>query len=101
MRELVHVIERAAVMSASDVLDEAISRFPRRRRGASQRGRRRRSDDDASLDLRAAVEALERSLIEGARAREGNRAEAARLLGIARPQLYAKMKDLGIDPDEA
>jgi two-component system nitrogen regulation response regulator GlnG/two-component system response regulator AtoC len=31
---------------------------------------------------------------------QGNRAEAARLLGIARPQLYAKMKQLGIDPDD-
>jgi DNA-binding NtrC family response regulator len=29
-------------------------------------------------------------------ARSGNRAEAARLLGIARPQLYAKMDDLGM-----
>jgi DNA-binding NtrC family response regulator len=39
-------------------------------------------------------ELIERAVV-GA---EGNRVEAARLLGIARPQRYAKMKELGIAP---
>jgi DNA-binding NtrC family response regulator len=50
--------------------------------------------------MRDAVAALEKHLI--ARALEksgGNRAEAARILGIARPQLYTKMDEHGLsDP---
>jgi DNA-binding NtrC family response regulator len=43
---------------------------------------------------------LEKHLLERALERSGgNRAEAARLLGIARPQLYTKMDDHGLtDP---
>jgi two-component system, NtrC family, response regulator AtoC len=97
VRELFHVLERACVMSAADVLDAAdvdipadISAQHRRRAGAS---------DD--LNIHAATARLERDLIERAIVRaEGNRAEAARLLGIARPQLYARMKELGISPSD-
>jgi DNA-binding NtrC family response regulator len=99
VRELVHVLERACVMSASDVLDEADLALPPLAPAAAST-----TDEgpEGSLDLRASVEALERSLVRRALKRAaGNKAEAARLLGIARPQLYAKMKDLGIDPDEA
>ncbi len=98
VRELVHVLERACVMSGSDVLDERDLALPA---GATTAATTADADDGGSLDLRASVEALERSLVRRALKRaQGNRAEAARLLGIARPQLYAKMKDLGIDPDE-
>ncbi|MGZ3477538.1 MAG: sigma-54 interaction domain-containing protein, partial [Polyangiales bacterium] len=94
VRELLHVVERACVMTPSEVLDEADFDLPESRASSPSH-----SEPD-SLDLRAAVEALERSYILLALKRaQGNRAEAARLLGIARPQLYAKMKDLGIDPD--
>ncbi len=108
VRELVHVLERACVMSASDVLDAADLALPTgagvasATSGASRASGASEDDDGGSLDLRASVEALERSLVRKAlRRAQGNRAEAARLLGIARPQLYAKMKDLGIDPDAA
>lgn len=80
-------------MSAADVLDEHDLDLPPA------------SDEPAkaaegSLDLRAAIAALEKSYIERALRRTlGNRAEAARLLGIARPQLYTKMKELDIEPD--
>ena len=93
VRELLHVLERACVMSAADVLDEHDLDLPPA------------SDEPAkaaegSLDLRAAIAALEKSYIERALRRTlGNRAEAARLLGIARPQLYTKMKELDIEPD--
>jgi len=41
---------------------------------------------------------LERELIQGALARaQGNKAEAARLLGINRQLLYTKLKELGIE----
>jgi DNA-binding NtrC family response regulator len=52
------------------------------------------------LPLREALAALEKHLLERALEKSGgNRAEAARLLGIARPQLYTKMEDHGLaDP---
>jgi DNA-binding NtrC family response regulator len=51
----------------------------------------------SDLDLRRNLEATERELIKQALARaQGNRAEAARLLGIHRPLLYARMKVLGL-----
>ncbi len=50
--------------------------------------------------FREAVSGFEKQLIEHALARTaGNRAEAARLLGLARPQLYTKMDEYDIkDP---
>jgi DNA-binding NtrC family response regulator len=93
VRELLHVVERACVMHTSEILD--VDDFDLGPRTSSI------SSDPESLDLRASVEALERDLVHRALKRaNGNRAEAARLLGIARPQLYAKMKQLGIDPDD-
>ena len=51
------------------------------------------------LNLERAVEALSRRFIQRALERAGdNKAEAARLLGIGRPNLYAKMKELGLIP---
>ena len=49
------------------------------------------------MPLRDALATLEKHLLERALVRSGgNRAEAARLLGIARPQLYTKMEDHGL-----
>jgi DNA-binding NtrC family response regulator len=49
------------------------------------------------LPLRDALAALEKHLVERALEKSGgNRAEAARMLGIARPQLYTKMEDHGL-----
>ena len=100
VRELLHVLERACVMTTAEVIDEGdldlgnTDAIASVRTGTTPR-------DDESLDLHRAVEALERSYIERALKRSGgNRAEAARLLGIARPQLYAKMKDLGLELPE-
>jgi DNA-binding NtrC family response regulator len=88
VRELMHVLERAAVMSSAEILDETDS-------GLTDAPMQIVLDDDP--DLRRNVHATERRLIERALVRaNGNRAEAARLLGIARPQLYAKMRDLGL-----
>ncbi|HVY44663.1 MAG TPA: helix-turn-helix domain-containing protein, partial [Minicystis sp.] len=56
-----------------------------------------RAPDAGDLNLRRATEALERAFIQRALERSGgNRAEAARLLGIGRPNLYAKMRELGL-----
>jgi len=95
VRELLHVVERACVMSPSEVLDADDFDL------GTVAAPRASSADPESLDLRAAVDALERDFVARAlKKAQGNRAEAARLLNIARPQLYAKMKQLGIDPDE-
>jgi DNA-binding NtrC family response regulator len=90
VRELLHALERACVMSSSEVLDIADFELPDASRSTPPSA-------DVDLDLRRAMAHLERDYIERALLRaEGSRAEAARLLGIARPQLYAKMKDLGM-----
>jgi DNA-binding NtrC family response regulator len=50
-----------------------------------------------TLDLREAMASFERRLILTALERSGgNRSEAARSLGIARTNLYAKMEEHGI-----
>ena len=93
VRELLHVIERACVMSAAEVLDASDFDIP------GDGGGRAGADDE--LNIHVATAKLESKLIERALVRaEGNRAEAARLLGIARPRLYVKMKEFGISPSE-
>jgi DNA-binding NtrC family response regulator len=93
VRELIHVIKRAAVMSGGDVID--LEDLPPAVREASRSGGT--LDPSATMPLREAVAELERKMIERAlAAANGNRAEAARRLGIARPQLYAKMDEYGM-----
>jgi len=97
VRELLHVIERAAVMCSTEVIDvpdlpPALTNAAARPSGAFA--------SFEGLPLREALAALEKQMVERALEKAGgNRAEAARLLGIARPQLYTKMDDHGIsDP---
>lgn len=90
VRQLRHVLERACVMSSAEILDTDDFEL------ASEPAPRIVSD----LDLRGNLETLERQLIQQALARaEGNRAEAARLLGIRRALLYARMRALGLGVD--
>jgi DNA-binding NtrC family response regulator len=52
---------------------------------------------DADLSLHPAVARLEKQMIVQALERtNGNRSAAARLLGIGRPQLYAKLDEHGL-----
>ena len=84
------MLERAAVMSTSEVIDACDLSLPED--VATVPG-----DDD--LDIHRNLRAAERQLVLKALDRAtGNRAEAARLLGIARTQLYAKMRALDIKP---
>ena len=93
VRELIHVLERAAVLCGGEVIDvpnlpEAV-RVPEARDAGPPA--------DAVVPLREAVAHVERESILRALARSrGNRSEAARQLGIGRPQLYAKMEEHGI-----
>jgi DNA-binding NtrC family response regulator len=59
----------------------------------------RRIDEPIVLDEFLA--GIERELIERALARaKGNKARAARLLGLTRPRLYRRMVQLGLDPQK-
>jgi DNA-binding NtrC family response regulator len=99
VRELFHVVERAAVMCSGEVIDvgDLPPTLTRPMVGSSVDAAGGTYDD---LPLRDALAALERHLIVRALEKSGgNRAEAARLLGIARPQLYTKMDEHGLsDP---
>jgi DNA-binding NtrC family response regulator len=92
VRELVHVIQRAAVLGG-EVIDlaslESLS-HPRSSRASAPGATHLLTlrDAIAQLEKRMILEALERA--------KGNRSEAARQLGIGRPQLYAKMDEHGI-----
>ena len=101
VRELFHVVERAAVMCSSEVIDVGDLPPGLTARGASApplnvpRGAYAAYED---LPLRDAVDALEKHLAARALEKsEGNRSEAARLLGIARQQLYTKIEEHGLD----
>lgn len=95
VRELKHLIERAAVVRPGQRLDveavvEALGQ-------PAAGGRESTVDHLLHLPLREAVDAFERFLLVRALERAGgNRARAARELGIPRSQLYAKLQLHGI-----
>ena len=93
VRELMHVVERAGALASGEIIDasdlpEAVQAPPSTPAGS----------DDERLPLREAVARLERRMITQAlEDTGGNRSEAARRLGIARAQLYAKLQEFGIE----
>jgi DNA-binding NtrC family response regulator len=93
VRELLHVLEQAAVLCGGEVID--VVNLPEQVRETP----RASGDPEDALTLRDAVARLERRMIVAALERaKDNRSEAARQLGIGRPQLYAKMQEYGIVP---
>ncbi len=99
VRELFHVVERAAVMCSSEVID--VADLPP---GVTPSAPTAAPDVPGgyaaydTLPLRDALAALEKHMLQRALEKSaGNRAEAARLLGIARPQLYTKMEEHGLE----
>ncbi len=107
VRELFHVIQRAAAMCGGEHIDvhdlpETIRAHANADDGSSgpavadSRGASESERYDA-MPLRDALASLEKRLIVRALEKSGGtRAEAARILGIARPQLYAKMEEHGL-----
>lgn len=98
VRQLRHVLENACVMSTAEVLDSSDFALPESRPRIVTNLPTEEWVPPTNLDLRQNLERLERQLIETALAQaQGNRALAARLLGIRRPLLYARMKHLGLE----
>jgi DNA-binding NtrC family response regulator len=92
VRELIHVIERASVLSGGEIID--VAHLPD---GLSTRRALSSDAPAANQTLHEAVADLERRMIQKALERaRGNRSEAARQLGVARAQLYAKMEEHGL-----
>jgi DNA-binding NtrC family response regulator len=95
VRELKNAMERAAVLVRGEVVGAADLDFIGQAPAAAAAGA---WPDE---DLPSAIARLEEMLIRRALARSaGNRAEAARRLGIHRQLLYTKMKRYGLDPSE-
>jgi transcriptional regulator of acetoin/glycerol metabolism len=87
VRELATTMFRAAVAAKTDTIE--LTDLPRDKVESA----------DAPIDLRAAVNEVERERIELALARcEGNQSRAAKLLGVARNTLIARMRAYGIAP---
>jgi two-component system NtrC family response regulator len=96
VRELKNAMERAAALARGDVIAASDLDFIGRARASEPAAR-----DWPEEDLPSATARLEAMLIRRALAKSGgNRAEAARLLGIHRQLLYAKLKQHGLDLSE-
>ncbi len=110
VRELAHMLERAVLLMRSDTLSEADLQIPGRKskyvRGTREQAPLAKTGASTpaagsspaisildTLDLRTALENLERELIERAlRKAGGNRTEAAALLGLNRTTLVEKLR---------
>jgi DNA-binding NtrC family response regulator len=93
VRELKNAMERAAVLVRGDVVGAVDLNFI-----AASKSPDSVAIDWPDEDIPSAIARLEAMLIRRALLRsEGNRAEAARALGIHRQLLYAKMKRYGLD----
>ncbi|MDN7425133.1 sigma-54 dependent transcriptional regulator [Burkholderia sp. AU45388] len=99
VRELRNVMERAAALApgpAVSAADLGLAAVPARESGAEAVPAHLLDmplpDALATLERAAILRALERA--------NGNRAEAARQLGIGRQSLYARMANLGIERDD-
>jgi two-component system, NtrC family, response regulator AtoC len=93
VRELRNIIERAVVLAQGPLITAEDLPFG----GAGRVSDESNLTELMELPLEQAVAGLERRMIERALDRaKGNKAEAARILGINRQYLYSKLRDLGI-----
>lgn len=96
VRELKNAMERAGVLARGDVINAVDLGFIEEVHASV------REIGWPEEDLPSAIVRLEEMLIRRALARTaGNRAEAARLLGIHRQLLYTKMKHYGLSKDQS
>jgi DNA-binding NtrC family response regulator len=97
VRELENIVQRALVLARGTFITAADLPMPLS--GETEPGSHSlRSGELLGRPLAEAVQILEQELIRRALARcHGNKAEAARLLGITRQLLYTKINELGIE----
>ncbi|MBI4002014.1 MAG: sigma-54-dependent Fis family transcriptional regulator [Nitrospira defluvii] len=96
VRELEHLIQRAVVVAQGPLI--TLEDLPGLTPGSGEAGDAPRLRELLELPLEEATQALERMLITRALTQShGNKAEAARLLGIHRTALYTKLKQLGME----
>jgi len=97
-RELENTVERGVVLAMGDTLD--FSRLPTELARASTRGIRP-AEDQPIMPLKEALKEPEREIIRRALAyTNGNREEAAKLLGINRSTLFYKLRKLRVTEKE-
>jgi DNA-binding NtrC family response regulator len=93
VRQLRNIVERAVVLSRGPVVTVEDLQ-PLAGQDAGESG----LTELLEMPLEQAVGGLERRMVVRALERsQGNKTEAARLLGIHRQQLYAKLEELGIE----
>jgi len=92
VRELENVLDRALLLAGEGPID---GEHLAERLGAPEPGMQE-LDDGPGMGLEEQERRLIRRALEQA---GGNRAEAARILGISRRRLYSRFKSLGLDPD--
>jgi transcriptional regulator with GAF, ATPase, and Fis domain len=91
VRELRNLVERVAYLCPNNKVDVADLAIIARPSGAGE-------NEYADLSLKDATEQFQRLHIEQAIKRTGNNmSDAAKLLGLHRPNLYRKMRDLGLE----
>jgi len=96
VRELEHLIQRAVVVAQGPLV--TLEDLPGLNPGSDGTGTDPRLRELLELPLEEATRSLERMLITRALTQShGNKAEAARLLGIHRTALYTKLKQLGME----
>ena len=93
VRELKNVIERVMLLNQNKRVDLEMLQdcFPQKEMAFDKE-----PGTDAAATLREARDAFEKKFISSVVARSRNISEAAKRLGIQRPTLYQKLKDLGI-----
>ena len=100
VRELRNVIERAMIIAKERLIRPEDLPERVRRAGTGEPSSTSATAGTRPGNLRLALAETERQVIaEALRSAGGNKAKAARTLGIHRTSLYEKMKTHGLDPD--
>ena len=100
VRELRNVLERATILCDGGLI--TAEHLPRELGTASSAARAPRAETNGDAPPEFNLDAAERDLIVKALDASGNnRSQAARMLGLARPQLYHRLRKHGLDVTRA